>query len=88
MILKRIVFVLSVILITGFCFFGIPADKNIDLTMPSWLSQELGISGTVAFQAPAWLVCQEAVASPYRRSVRRTARRTARRTSHRHNYYD
>jgi hypothetical protein len=79
---KRKVFLLSVAMIAGLGFFGVPVDNTFDLKIPGWLPLATNIS-TVKIQLPYWLTQQEAVASPYRRSVRRTARRTSRRTSRR-----
>ncbi len=83
---KRIVFFLSVTLVACLCYFGLPVNNSIDLKMPSWLSQD-ATNSTLEIQIPEWMIIQEALASPYRRSVRRTSRRTARRVSHRHNYH-
>ncbi len=85
MALNKMILFLSGTLIAGIVFFGVPVDNNIDLRMPSWLAQEGKIS-TLEIQLPDWLIIQEAVASPYRRSVRRTSRRTSRRVSRRHSY--
>jgi len=81
---KRMIFILSVTLVAGFGFFGIPMDKSINLTIPSWLPGEATVN-SVQIEIPDWLTFQTALASPYRRSVRRTARRTVRRTAHRNN---
>jgi len=86
MAFKKFVLFLSVALTAGIVFLGVPLDNSIDLRVPSWIARDAGIS-SVNIQMPGWLVCQEAVASPYRRSVRRTARRTSRRVSRRHSAY-
>ena len=83
---KRNFFFVAVPLVACLSFFGLPVDNRIDLRMPSWLPQDLKISA-VNIQLPDWLVLEEAVASPYRRSVRRTTRRTSRRTAARHSGY-
>jgi len=85
MICKKFVLSLVVIIVAGIVFLGVPADNSVSFKIPSLLTQEAETC-TVTIQIPEWLTLQEAVASPYRRSVRRTARRTARRTSHRHGY--
>ena len=83
---KKIAFLLSVTLITGLGFFGLPVDNtSIDLALPTLLTRAGGIN-TIKVQLPGWLTGQEAIASPYRRSVRRTARRTSRRTARRVSY--
>ncbi|MEA3467461.1 MAG: DUF6515 family protein [Thermodesulfobacteriota bacterium] len=50
--------------------------------------QAIGLIGipenTTTSSLPGWMTLDEAIASPYRRSVRRTSRRTARRVSNRH----
>jgi hypothetical protein len=86
---KKIFLYLSVMIMTGFGFFGLPVESNtIELKIPSIFSSTVKTS-TMKIQLPGWLTQQEALASPYRRSVRRTARRTSRRTSHRNSggYY-
>jgi len=83
---KRIFFLLSVAMVAGLGFFGAPVHNTLDIKIPGWLPQTTKIS-TVKIQLPYWLTQQEAVASPYRRSVRRTARRTSRRTARRHSGY-
>jgi hypothetical protein len=83
---KRIFFFMAVTLVACLGFFGLPIDNRIDLRMPSWLPQD-SKNSAVTIQLPDWLVLEEAVASPYRRSVRRTSRRTSRRTAARHSGY-
>ena len=77
---KRILYFMVVPLAACLVFFGLPVDKCIDLSMPSWLPQPVD-DAHIKIHLPDLLVIEEAEASPYRRSVRRTSRRTSRRTA-------